>query len=96
MCVIPLLGQRAHATRAESRFYPALALRFSLQVLNCEDGWPERASDVYKYPRYDDRIWWVPFPRLIERHPFDWRVFRGLLVMYDPDAHANYHPMVPS
>jgi len=93
---ILLLGRSAHATRAESRFYPALALRFSMQVLNCEDGWPERAAEIPDYRRYDAWIWWVPFRRLIERPPFDWEDLPGLLVMYDADAYANFHPMVPS
>jgi hypothetical protein len=74
-------------------FYDAMEKRFDLRIHFVDDYWPSSIKDISDYEKYDACIWYVRFRELIEKPAFDWTDFKGLRVMYDEDAHINFHLM---
>jgi hypothetical protein len=94
MYKILLIGHKYHLTKYMKGFYDALLKRFDLRFLFVDDYWPSSMDDIAEYRNYDACIWYVRFRELIEKPAFNWKDFTGIRVMYDEDAHQNFHFMV--
>jgi hypothetical protein len=66
----------------------------NVKVHFVEDSWPRSMKEIGDYQNYDVCMWFVLFRMLIEQPPFDWADYRGLRLMHDRDAHANFHNML--
>lgn len=89
-----LIGQKYHLSKYMKGFYDALERRFDLRVHFVEDFWPTSIKQFHNYEKFDACIWYVRFRELMDKPAFDWDDFKGLRVMYDEDAHQNFHFMV--
>jgi hypothetical protein len=86
-----LIGHRYHLERSQRGFYLALARRFDLVIHMVEDGWPAAIDDIPDYQTYDACIWFVRFRELMQAPQFQWKNYQGIRLMYDLDAHQNFH-----
>lgn len=84
-----------HLEGSQRPFYQALEDTFDQVTIRfIEDGWPRSIAEVPNYQGYDACMWFVLFRMLMDQRPFDWADYRGLRLLHDRDAHANFHNML--
>ena len=91
---ILLIGHKYHLSMHIKGLYDAMQKRFDLRIQLVDDYWPSSVRDITDYEKYDACIWYVRFRELMDKPAFDWADFNGIRVMYEEDAHINYHRMV--
>lgn len=91
---VVIIGHRLGLTNYIRGVYESFGRQFDLKIVLVDDGWPKSIDDIPDARSYDACVWFVRFRELVRQAAFDWKDYAGCRVMYEWDAHANYHTML--